>query len=356
MAPADNPKVTFSLAQAEAVRAAIEHWSERKLEGPALASEVLLTLRVENHSFQWQRFAKYAFRLALISLAIALVTLLCDIRLILFIKHVLAPSAWLRSILPALGAVVVHVWGCRRQVEYPLQVWTNEAVHGLGGLLFGLSAQQFLEALDAVYPFEEDRLHWVLLLLVGIYSVTGVVAASNFIWSCGIIITGFWFAAITAYLSGSDDYFLGMSHPLRFVLFGLVIIRSAYAMRLWDTTAALWRTTRIRGLLCFFNALWLLSVIGNDYDFWRSKSIKTTLAWSTVSALAAGCCVIHGLRYRDGTVKGFGLTFLGINLFTKFCEVLFDILNTPVFFAILAGFPVGIGRYAENIWNMQLAF
>lgn len=76
--------------------------------------------------------------------------------------------------------------------------------------------------------------------------------------------------------------------------------------------------------------------------------------WSFIFFLAAGTSIWHGLRFDDSTTKGFGLAFLGINLYTKFFECFWG-WSKPLFFAVLAGTFAVVGRYAENMWNMRLA-
>jgi hypothetical protein len=69
--------------------------------------------------------------------------------------------------------------------------------------------------------------------------------------------------------------------------------------------------------------------------------------------IAAGVSIWHGLRYDDSTTKGFGLTFLGLNLYTKFFEWGWG-WSKPLFFAVLSGSLAVVGRYAENVWNMKV--
>ena len=72
---------------------------------------------------------------------------------------------------------------------------------------------------------------------------------------------------------------------------------------------------------------------------------------SLILLLAAATSIWHGLRFDDSTTKGFGLTFLGINLYTKFFEYFWGWYK-PFFFAVLAGTLAVLGKYAENVWNM----
>lgn len=87
-----------------------------------------------------------------------------------------------------------------------------------------------------------------------------------------------------------------------------------------------------------------------DLSLAKSPGIPLVL----VFFIAAGGSIWHGLRYDDSTTKGFGLAFLGINLYTKLFEFGWG-WSKPLFFAILAGTFALVGRYAEDVWNMRLA-
>lgn len=155
-------------------------------------------------------------------------------------------------------------------------------------------------------------------------------------------------------------YWLYVESPLLFVGMGSFLVGVAHLMQSHEFTAPLSSTTRIWGLLYFFIALWILSIGG--YDDYMNKSSRrfklserTRIAlWSLLFAAAAAGSVVHGLRLDDSTTKGFGLTFLGINLYTKFFQICWK-WPKSLFFAILAGSFALIGKYAENVWNMHLA-
>ncbi|KAI0125663.1 hypothetical protein BJ170DRAFT_632038 [Xylariales sp. AK1849] len=153
-----------------------------------------------------------------------------------------------------------------------------------------------------------------------------------------------------------------MNYPFRFVFLGIGIISGSYIMRMLDYTSILWSATRIWGMLYLFIALWVLSLFGDDALFEEDKKTKYRMGgqlalfvWSLIFGLAAATSIWHGLRYSDGTTKGFGLTFLGINLYTKFFEYFWNRWYKSLFFAVLAGTLAVVGRYAENVWSMQMA-
>jgi len=150
-----------------------------------------------------------------------------------------------------------------------------------------------------------------------------------------------------------------MESPFLFIAFGSFLLGAAKLMQSHPITEPLWLTTRIWGLLYAFISLWILSIWGYD-DYFESTTRSTFFTrkirmflWSVIFFIATGVCVWHGLRFDDSTTKGFGLTFLGINLYTKYFECFWG-YSKAVFFAVLAGSFAVVGKYAENVWNLQV--
>lgn len=75
------------------------------------------------------------------------------------------------------------------------------------------------------------------------------------------------------------------------------------------------------------------------------------LPWALLFAVAAVVSVYISLKTDDGMLRGFGLTFLGINLYTRYFEYFWGGMNKVLFFLILAASLAVIGRYAERIWH-----
>lgn len=119
-------------------------------------------------------------------------------------------------------------------------------------------------------------------------------------------------------------------------------------MRPYAITAPLWSTTRVWGLLYFLSSIWLVPLT-NDSPRYKYRR----LIWSFILLVAAGGSLLHGLRNDDSTTKGFGLTFLGINLVTTFYECCWG-WSKPAFFTVLAVLFALSGRYVENVWNLRM--
>jgi hypothetical protein len=75
--------------------------------------------------------------------------------------------------------------------------------------------------------------------------------------------------------------------------------------------------------------------------------------WGIVSALVAAGFIIYGLKKKDTIAREFGITFLLINLYTRYFEYFWNMTDKTIFFGILAISFWLIGRKAEKIWNIE---
>jgi hypothetical protein len=161
-------------------------------------------------------------------------------------------------------------------------------------------------------------------------------------------------------------YFLGMNYPLRFVIFGAalttlgiagkhsLVAATAASARFKDRLLSMSPQTTVIGLLNLFIALWIMSIFGNygDMMHWEKVRQYELLHWTVLFGTVAVAAIWYGLRYDDGVFRGFGLTFLFINLYTRFFEYFWDSIHKAAFFTILALSFWYLGRKAENIWHL----
>ena len=144
---------------------------------------------------------------------------------------------------------------------------------------------------------------------------------------------------------------------MRFVFFGLALVGGGNLMRGFAYTAPFSSSTRIGGLLYHFATLWFLFVFGEDVQDLYPVGLMAGRIWRFVWPFAffaaTGVAAWYGLRYEDVTTKGFGLAFLGIGLCSKFFLFCWDHLYRPLFFVFLAGALAVVGRYAEDVWNLD---
>ena len=209
--------------------------------------------------------------------------------------------------------------------------------------------------------------HYPVLFLITsvLYALLGLWFPSALVWVFGLVSLGAWMGAETGYVSGDGMYFLGMNYPLRFVIFGAALTAlgvagqhsslasSASSSALKDRLLSMSPQTKVIGLLNLFIALWIMSIFGNygDMNQWREVRQYELLHWSILFGAAALAAIWYGLKRDDGVLRGFGLTFLFINLYTRYFEYFWDSIHKAVFFAVLAVSFWYLGSKAETVWH-----
>jgi len=178
---------------------------------------------------------------------------------------------------------------------------------------------------------------------------------SRLIWLFALVSLGSWFGTETGYQTNWALYFLGMNYPLRFVLFGLLLVAACYLLKNKKWFSFFWELTYVVGMLYLFMSLWLLSIFGNygSLDAWWQIKQLSLFYWGIISAVVAGGFLLYGLKNKDVIAREFGVTFLIIFLYTKYFEYLWDHTNKTLFFGILGLSFWLIGRKAEKIWNVN---
>ncbi|HJT19727.1 MAG TPA: hypothetical protein VJ746_04620 [Nitrospira sp.] len=334
--------------QALVVRQAIEQWKRDGVIADAQAATLAATIDVQY--FDWRKLAKYCFWIALFSIVSSVSAALSDQALRDLLKVLLDAPPLAKCVVLSLIAAGFYRWGLTRRAQAPDKVYRNEAIFFLGVLATAGAVSQLGIALDT------GSGHYSLLLLLSflIYAALGIVLESNLICIFALMSLGGWMGTETGYVSGWGAYYLGMNYPLRFVLFGGLLTVGALAMEHHPMWHRFYRSSLVMGLLYLFIALWIMSIFGNygDMQAWeRAKQIEL-FHWSILFAAAAGWAIYHGLRHDNDITKGFGVTFLGINLYTRFFELFWNNLHKAVFFALLAASFWYIGSKAETIWNL----
>jgi hypothetical protein len=334
--------------QALVVRDAIEQWRRNGMIPDAQAATLAATIEVQH--FDWRRLAKYSFWIALFSIISSVSAALSDRMLRDLLEVLFEAPAIAKCVVLSLTAAGLYRWGLARRIQTPDNVYRNEAIFFLGVLMTAGAISQLGVALD------NGSEHFSLLLLLSflIYAVLGMMLESNLIWVFALASFGSWMGTETGYMSGWGAYYLGMNYPLRFVLFGTLLTGFALTLEEHPIGSRFYRSTLVMGLLYLFIALWIMSIFGNygDMHAWQRVKQIELFHWSLLFGAAAGWAIYYGLRQDNDITKGFGLTFLGINLYTRFFELFWNSLHKAVFFALLGLSFWYIGTKAETIWHL----
>lgn len=342
-------KLNIDKQDAELLNNAIEQWQNDKLIGNETAEKLKASYEIKG--FDWGRLAQYSFWIALICGIVAMASLIIDDNVINYLKKLYDTPDIVISVTSGILAVILFYLGRRQKHRYPERIFSNEAIIFLG-VLFTASSIAFLGK-----TFDNGSGHFSVLFLLSVlvYSILAGKFRSRLIWAFALISLGSWFGTETGYQTNWSYYFLGMNYPLRFVLFGGFLVILSSLMKKFNRLEYFRTLTYIIGMLYLFISLWLISIFGNfgTIEDWMKVKQTDIFYWGIISALVSAGFIIYGLKRKDTIAREFGITFLLINLYTRYFEYFWDMTDKTIFFGILAISFWLIGRKAEKIWNIE---
>lgn len=259
----------------------------------------------------------------------------------------------------AIVSAAIFYCGLFLRKKRPHRIYSNESIFFLGVLALAVAVFFLGLAIDT----GTGRYSVLFLIASALYALLGLWFPSVLVWVFALLSLGAWMGAETGYISGWGAYYLGMNYPLRFVFFGAVLTAlgiagqhvspGADSSTLKTRLLAMSPQTKVIGLLYLFTALWIMSIFGNygDMGQWHRARQHELFHWSLLFGAASIAAVWYGLKRDDGVLRGFGLTFLFINLYTRYFEYFWDSIHKAAFFAVLAVSFWYIGRRAETIWH-----
>jgi len=342
-------KLNLDKQESEFLNNTISHWEKDHLIDAELAQTLRSSYEVKG--FDWMRLAKYSFWIALCCGMIAVGSLIINDVVINWLKRLYYAPDIVISIASGIMAAAAFYFGRRWEKKSPEKVFSNEAVI-FTGVLFTACCIAYLGK-----TFDNGSGHFSLLFLLSVF-VYGFLAYrldSRLIWLFALISLGSWFGTETGYQTHWSYYFLGMNYPLRFVLFGFLLVSSCYVLKRQKWFQFFWELTYVVGLIYLFMSLWLLSIFGNlnSLDTWWHVKQISLVYWGIISALVSGGFLLFGLKTRDVIAREFGITFLLIFIYTKYFEYFWAHTDKTLFFSILGLSFWLIGRKAERIWNFK---
>lgn len=352
-----QPRIALPRKQHGIVTRTVDRWRDSGVIDAETAAR--LTTSISIASFDWQKTARYAFIVAIVCLVIAVGAVLADRMLMALLLRIFNASAAVKCAFFAGVSALFFRRGISSRQKHPHRIYGNEAVFFLGVL--SLAASIFF--LGVAIDTGSGRYSVLFLIASVLYALLGLWFPSALVWVFGLLSLGAWMGTETGYVSGHGMYFLGMNYPLRFVVFGGVLTALGIAgqhvslrsddSRFRARLLSMSPQTKVIGLLNLFVALWIMSIFGNYGDMmqWQRVRQYELFHWSLVFGAASIAAIWYGLRRDDGVLRGFGLTFLFINLYTRFFEYFWDSLHKAAFFALCALSFWYIGSRAEAIWH-----
>ncbi|MFC6099867.1 DUF2157 domain-containing protein [Olivibacter domesticus] len=341
-------KLNIDRHEQEVIETAINHWQKENLIDLETAQQLRTSYEVKG--FDWRRLAQYSFWIALSCIVLAFLSLFIDKEILAMLETLYETPNIIISIICAALAAFFYYAGYYNKKKYPEKQLSNESLIVLGVFATATSIGYLGKIVDKV-----SGLYSLLFFCsILIYTILAIKLSSKTIWIFMLIALGIWFASETAYHSNWGFKFWGMNYPLRFTLFGAVLTAFAFSLhKQWKIIQPFQPLSYAIGILYLFISLWLLSIFGNysDLDKWATVKQYHILYWGILSTLVSLLFAWYGLKKKDAIAREFGITFLLINLYTRFFEYLWDNVNRAIFFSLLALSFWLIGRKAEKIWS-----
>lgn len=170
----------------------------------------------------------------------------------------------------------------------------------------------------------------------------------------------FFFGAETGYMSGWGAYYLGMTYPVRYLGIGLITLAAAWAhgMVVRGRLANFSRVYAHYGMLLINLALWFLSLFGY-YTDGKARWDDTTaerLVFSALWAVVAVSSLLAGAKTGLKLLRGYGLTFFIINLYTFYFQ--FVAYNSGALwflhFLVAGGSMLWLGVHMEKVKSLAM--
>lgn len=325
--------------EADLLHNAIDEWVNVGKLSPEQSVELKKSISVKAET---QPIAHYFFFIALSCALLAFGAIFIDDKLLEKIKSYFLLSNIVIAILFTVFSVVCFVLLKKKKHQYSLAVFevysvicsllvSIALVYYCKDIGFGPNYSGFLIAASIILTFLSLWLHSKSLWIINILAIMG------------------WYGAFSNWLS-ADNLFLGMNYPMRFSVFGVLIVALSVIQSKTEMLKSTERITYLAGLAVLLTGLWGVSVFGNynSLEEWAKVRQTQVITYSVIFAAVAGLLFYLGIKKNDATTRDIGLFALLINLYTRYFEFFWDTTNKGIFFIILALSFWFIGRRIEK--------
>ncbi len=330
----------------EILQKALQQWESNDLLPADKAAELKGSL-VEK-PFNWQAVAYYSFIFAVVSLLIAVLSIFADKALLDLIDSLISTS-YVTKTFTFLLLSGLFFWLDLRYASANANKKYSKEVFAFFGAIFLAIATGFLSFLLQM----QERPGILIFLLSLAYFTIAIYRKKELFWFFGLIALMIGYGAVTYNLSKSNELFLGMNFPMRFAILGLIILGVTYFIKQTKTLQVFREPTYFSGLIIFFISVWMLSIFGNhsSIDIWLDVKQYELWSYSILLLISSIVAIAIGIKKEDVLLKNMGITFIFLNLYTRYFEYFWDSMHKAVFFGIIAVSFWLVGKKAEKIWD-----
>lgn len=336
--------------EANNVKDLIEDWEQKNLISSEQAEQLINSITVVNKS-RWKNLASYAFSIALVSMILAVIVVLADKPIRLFLERMLNLSLGGIAIVTAIVSCVIFVFGHWRIVKKSSYNLSNISLIIFSSFLMLVSLAFGGKALSV----GEHYMYFLFYFGFCIYFFLAFVYKYNFLWIVAFIMLVIGLGTHLQTFNDFEGYFFGMNWVIRFVPISIMLLLFSKVLNNFTQTKYFYSAHYYTSWIFLLLVFWVLSIAGNYTDFnrWMSVSQITLFLYALISFLVCIVVLFYGWKKQDKLLGNIALSFLILNLFTRYFEYLWKPLHKALFFFILGIIFILIGRISEKIWNKQ---
>ncbi|HRO41474.1 MAG TPA: hypothetical protein PL009_01475 [Flavipsychrobacter sp.] len=321
------------------INTAIDNWQSQGKLSDEKAEELRSSVQLKKTN---QQIAHYFFLIALSCTLMAFGAIFIDEKLLERIKEYFSLSNIFIAILMASLAAGWFYYIRKKSSEI------KNVAYEIYIVLGSLAAITSLVYLCKDVGFGKS---YTLFLFLSVILLGGLSIAFNSkaLWIGTLAAAMGWYGSF-AYAYSSDHLFLGMNYPLRYTIFGLLVVGFSFVQAKIPKIANKQRITYIAGLVIFFTGLWGVSVFGNynEWEEWMKVRQTQVMFYGVIFGIASMIALYLGIRYKDDIARDLGILFLLINFYSRYFEYFWDTMHKGIFFLFLAVSFWFIGRYIEK--------
>jgi hypothetical protein len=312
----------------EAIQNALATWEQTGKLTTEQATDLKATVAIKRTDRE--QIAQYFFFIALFCTLLAFGAIFINEKLLERIKLYFSWNDLAIAGITAVLSIAWFVYTGRKRTHLSFIAYETNMV--LGGLAVLTSLIYICKQLGS------DKSYITFLSLsFAALAILSIICRSRALWIGAIGAAIGWFGSFSSW-AGSDNLFLGMNYPVRFTVFGILLIAASLVQTRIQRIAFSQRITYIIGMFLFFVALWCVSIFGNYNTIvgWQAVRQVHVLAFAIIFGAAAAISFYLGMRYKEDLAKDLGVLFLLINLYTRYFEYFWDSMNKGIFFLVLA--------------------
>lgn len=330
--------------EAQILRRAIATWQQEQLITEEQAGNLQQSYRVVNTD--WQTITLYIFIAAISCALMAFGSLVLDEKWIEIIRKKFSLTDGVIALLFTGLTIFLCYEGWRRNKHQPIFSFNRELFWLLPVLSIGVSVVYLGKSMN----YLEGNYGAFWLLATACFGVLGITLHSRLLWVATLLCLIPAYVKLTYFLTDDASFFLGMNLPCRMALLGALLVIVAWLLRQFKVYAPIKDITWTGGWLLFIIAGWMISIFGNcgTWDEWQQLRQIHLLQWVIIYTLQCVGVLLLGIRLKDDFLRDLGVTFILLDLYTRYFEYLWDHTNKGLFFGILAISFWWVGRLIER--------